>query len=172
MTAELIVLRLVHILGGIFWLGSGLFTSFFLAPTLAQAGPAAGPVMAGLQKRRLFTVLPIVALLTILSGLRLMWLTSAGFSPAYFASAPGRTYAASGGAAIVGFLLSVVVARPAAVRLGSLGGAIAAASDDAARAALTAELDRLRRRSARASVLAVALVVLAGAGMAIARYLR
>jgi len=172
MTTELLVLRLVHVLGGIFWVGSGLFTSLFLAPTLAQAGPAAGPVMAGLQKRRLFTVLPLVALLTILSGLRLMWLTSGGFSPAYFASAPGRTYAASGGAAILGFLLSVVVARPAALRLGSLGGTIAATSDDATRAVLTAELDRVRRRSARASVFAVALVVLAAAGMAIARYLR
>ena len=72
MSTELVVLRLVHILGGIFWLGSGLFTTFFLIPALGRAGPAAaGPVMGALQQRRLFTVLPVVALLTILSGVRL-----------------------------------------------------------------------------------------------------
>ena len=96
MTGELLVLRLVHIVGGMIWVGTGVFNSFFLMPTLAQAGPAAGQVIAGLQKRRLFTFLPVVALLTILSGVRLMQITSAGFSPAWFASTPGRTYAAAG----------------------------------------------------------------------------
>ena len=172
MTTELLVLRLVHILCGMFWIGSGVFTSVFLMPALAQVGPAAGPVMTGLQKRHLFTVLPIVAVLTILSGVRLMWLTSAGFSPAYLASAPGRTYAASGAAAILGFLLSLVVARPAALRAARLGGTLAATPDHAARAALTRDLGRLRRLSARASVAAVSLVVLSAAGMAVARYLR
>ena len=73
MTAELIFLRLVHILGATFWLGSGLFTTFFLVPALGQVGPAgAGPVMGALKQRGLFTVLPVMALLTILSGARLL----------------------------------------------------------------------------------------------------
>src|SRR5688572_115483 len=105
MNAELLVLRLVHIVGGIFWVGSGLFTSLFLLPALARSGPAAGAVMAGLQRRRLFTALPAVAVLTMLSGLRLMWIVSAGFSASWLASATGGTYAASGAAAIVAFVL-------------------------------------------------------------------
>src|SRR5688572_13718538 len=73
MLTELLVLRIIHILGGIFWLGSGLFTAFFLTPALGRVGPAAvGPVMSALQQRRLFTILPIVAVLTILSGVRLL----------------------------------------------------------------------------------------------------
>ena len=123
MTAEILVLRLVHILGGIFWVGSGLFTTFFLVPALASSGPSAGPVMTALQRRHLFTALPVSALLTILSGLRLMWIGSAGFAPAYFASASGGTLAASGAAAIVAFLLALLVARPAAVRAARLGAA-------------------------------------------------
>src|SRR5688500_17721761 len=101
--AELIVLRLVHILGAILWLGSGLFTTFFLLPAMTKAGPAvAGPVMAGLQQRRLPTILPIVALLTMLSGIRLMMIVSAG-SPQWFASPMGRTFSISGALAIVSF---------------------------------------------------------------------
>ena len=130
MTGELLVLRLVHILGGMIWVGTGIFNSFFLMPTLAQAGPAAGQVIAGLQKRRLFTFLPIVAVLTILSGVRLMQITSAGFSPAWFASTPGRTYAWSGVAAIVGFLIGVIIGRPAAMRTAKIAQAMSTASPD------------------------------------------
>ncbi len=168
---EIIVLRLIHVLGGIFWLGSGLFTSIFLVPALAASPAAAGQVMAGLQGRRLFMVLPIVALLTIASGLRLLWIASAGFSPAYFDSGPGRTFAWSGAAAIIGFLISVAVARPATVRAMKLSGSLGTASETD-RNAITTQLARLRRVASIAGMLAVLLVVLAGAGMAVARYVR
>jgi uncharacterized membrane protein len=171
MIAELLVLRLVHILGAIFWLGSGLFTSFFLVPALAQSGAAAGQVMAGLQQRRLFTVLPTVALLTILSGLRLMWITSGGFSRAYFASPVGHTYALSGMAAIISFFVGMLIARPAAVRAANLGRALSTSADSAAKVSLTAEIDQMRRRSTIAGTIAIALLVLSAAGMAVARYL-
>jgi len=101
-----------------------------------------------------------------------MQLTSAGFSPAWFASAPGRTYAWSGVAAIAGFLVGIVIARPAAMRAASLGATLAATTDPAARGPLAARLEGLRRTSSVASSLSVALVVLAAAGMAVARYLR
>ena len=171
MTGELLVLRLVHILGGMIWVGTGIFNSFFLMPTLAQAGPAAGQVIAGLQKRRLFTFLPVVAVLTILSGLRLMQITSSGFSPAWFASTPGRTYAWSGVAAIVGFLIGVLIGRPAAMRTVKVAQAMSTASQEE-RASLAATLERHRRTASIASSVSIALVVLAAAGMAVARYLR
>jgi uncharacterized membrane protein len=171
MLGELLVLRLVHILGGMIWVGSGIFTTFFLLPTLAQAGPAAGQVIAGLQRRRLFTVLPIVALLTILSGVRLMQITSAGFSAEWFNSGPGRTYAWSGLAAIVGFLVGVIISRPAAMRAARVGASMATATDAAERASLAATLERYRRTSSISSLVSVGLVVLAAAGMAIARHI-
>lgn len=170
MHAELLVLRLVHVLGGIFWVGSGLFTTLFLVPVLASSGATAGQVMAGLQQRRLFSVLPIVAFLTIASGLRLMWLTSAGFSAAYFAAPGGLTYALSGLSATVAFLLALLVVRPAAVRSGRLTASLAATADETGRAELTAELGSLRRRGAIASTVVAILLVLGAAGMAVARY--
>src|SRR5688572_21882948 len=93
MSSEILVLRIVHVLGAIFWLGSGLFTTFFLVPALVRLGPAAaGPVMGALQQGRLFTVLPVVALLTIASGARLLQIVSGGFSSAYFATPTGQTF--------------------------------------------------------------------------------
>jgi uncharacterized membrane protein len=171
MSPELLVLRLVHILGSMFWVGSGLFTTFFLVPALTTAGPAAAPVMGALQQRRLFTILPIVALATILSGVRLMWIASGGFGAAYFESPSGATYAVAAVASIVAFLLSLGVSRPMAVRSVQLAGELARAPEGEPRATLAAELARVRRRGAVATSIGVSLLVIAAAGMAVARYL-
>jgi uncharacterized membrane protein len=169
MQAELLLLRLIHILGGIFWVGSGLFTAIFLLPVLAKAGPSAAHVATGLQKRRLMLVLPITALLTMASGARLMAITSNGFSRDYFTLASGKMYAVSAIAAIVAFLLSVIVSRPAAARMAELSHM--AASGETDRQRLNAEIQRLQRRTAFSSTIAVVLLVLSAAGMAVARYL-
>ena len=171
MSAEILVLRLVHVLGGIFWVGSGLFSTFFLVPAIMAAGPAAGPVMGALQQRRLFTILPVVALLTVLSGLRLMWIASGGFQPAYFQTASGATYAFGAVASVLAFALSLMVARPMAVRGTQLAGEMAKAPEGPARAAIAAELARVRRRGAVATTTGVVMLVIAASGMAIARYL-
>jgi len=171
MNAELLVLRLVHILGGTFWVGSMIFTSFFLMPALRSSPAVAGQVMAGLQKRRLFTFLPIVALLTILSGIRLMWIVSVGFSDAYLSTPTGRTFSASAGAALVAFLLSLLVSRPWFVRVGRLSATLATATDEATRQRISGEMQSLTRRVAIANWIVAALLLFAAAGMAIARYM-
>jgi len=171
MIAELLVLRLVHILGGIFWVGSLIFTSFFLMPALRSSPAVAGQVMAGLQRRRLFTLLPIVALLTIVSGLRLLWIVSVGFSDAYFSTSTGRTFAASAIAATVAFLLSVLVSRPGFVRVGRLSATLAGTTDEGVRQRISAEMQRLSRRVSIANAIVATLLLLTAAGMAAARYM-
>ena len=171
MKAELLILRLVHILGGIFWVGSMMYTTFFLIPAIGSSPAVAGQVMAGLQKRRLFTILPIVALLTIASGVRLLSIASAGFSGAYFGTSTGRTFAASALAATVAFLLSLLVSRPGFVRVGRLSASLAAATDEGARHRIAAEMQQLSRRVAIANAIVVALLLFSAAGMATARYM-
>lgn len=171
MYAELLVLRLVHILSAILWLGSGLFTTFFLIPALAGSPAVAGQVMAGLQRRRFFAILPTVALLTILTGLRLLWIDSAGFAGSYFDTATGKTFANAGLLAIIAFLLSVFVSRPSALRAGAIAASLPATPAGPERERLQAELERLRRRATVAAMLGVGLGILAASGMAVARYL-
>lgn len=170
MASEIIILRLIHVLGGIIWVGSGVFTAVFLAPALRTSGTPPGPLFAALGQRRMFVVLPAVALLTILSGSRLLAIVSGGFTKAYMNSATGRTLAWSGVAAIVAFLLSLLIARPALVRGGQLAAA-AAKAPEADRARLSREAAILQRRGGMASTVAVTLLVVAATGMAIARYL-
>ena len=168
---EFIALRLIHILGGIFWVGSALFTTFFLVPALTTAGPAAGAVMGALQQRRLFTVLPLVALVTILSGARLLWIASGGFRPEYFESGSGATFTIAAAASLVAFVLSIAVSRPMALRTARLAGQLAQAPEGEPRIRLAAELAQVRRRGAVATLIAVAMLLIAAAGMAVARYL-
>ncbi len=161
MAAELLILRLVHILGGIYWVGAGLFSTFYLAPALKASGPAvAGAVMSHMQRRHMFTVMPVVAILTMLSGIRLMMIVSGGDGD-WFLHRAGHTYSVSGALAIIAFVLSLVVTRPAMVKAGKL----AQSGGDAATIA------SLQKRASLATMVAVVFLILAAAGMAIARYL-
>jgi uncharacterized membrane protein len=169
MQFELLLLRLIHIMGGTFWVGSGIFTTFILMPALGQNRELMVQVAGGLQRRKIFVILPTVALLTILSGLRLMVLTSAGAESVYFASRMGRTFAASGALAVISFLASVAIARPATVRMAKLSQS--AASDEISRQRIAEEIQKLQRRTMMSSLFAVVLLLLAAAGMAVARYL-
>lgn len=170
MFSELVILRLVHVLGGISWAGSAFFITVFLGPALAASGPNAGPVMAALKARRLLAFMPTVALITIGSGLRLMWILSAGFSLAYFTTPHGLAFGFAGATAIIGFFFAMLVLRPTQTRAQELGMALARAADEQ-RAAIARELDAARRRNAMASMVSLAMLLLGAGGMAVARYL-
>jgi uncharacterized membrane protein len=166
MQGEIIVLRLAHVLGGIFWVGTALFVAVFLMPALTGAGAAAGQVMAALQRRRLFLVLPTIATLTILSGVRLMQLTSDGFSSEYFNSPGGRVYAWGGVLAIAAFAFGLVVGRPIAMRLARLAASPGGGGEDA----MVAERARLQRLAAITGMVNIVLLLGAAVAMAVARY--
>ena len=171
MTAEIIVLRFVHVVGGIFWVGAILLNSLFIFPALMEAGPAAmGPVMAGLQRRKLMAILPVVAVLTILAGARLMSIAAAGSDGAYFQSRTGVTLVIGALAGIVSFLIGMFVGRPTGARMGQVGARMARATD-VERPALAAEIAMLQRRSNVASKTVTVLLLVAAGTMAVARYL-
>jgi hypothetical protein len=171
MMIEILILRLVHIVSGALWVGAAVFSGVFLSPVLARMGPAAGPVMAGLQARRMFVFLPVIALLTIISGLRLIWIMSGGFTPDYFRTAGGAGYASAGALAILTFVLGITVSRPLGERMGALAGEIARTTDEATKAALARELAALQRRMGAVGGVITVMLVASAAGMAVARYL-
>lgn len=171
MTAELIVLRTIHILGGVIWVGGMSIMAFFVMPVLAGMGPAAGPVMAGLNQKKFPVIMPIIALVTILSGLRLLMIDSANFAGGYFQSPVGRTFATAGGLAIVAFIFGVTLVRPAMMKAVALGQQMAGATDDAARTRIAAEMAETRKRGATGNTIVLVLLLLAALGMAVARYM-
>jgi uncharacterized membrane protein len=166
----IIVLRLIHILAGIFWVGTTLFLAFFLAPALGSAGPAAGPVMGGLQRRGMMTALPVSALLTLGSGIWLYQLVSGGSIAAFMRSSVGATLAGSGTLALLAFMLGMAVARPAALAAVRLNQELGTVTDDAERARRQEQLRALQRRNAVVTRVVSVMLIAAAAGMAVARY--
>jgi len=166
----LILLRVVHIGLGVFWAGAVFFTAFFLAPALADAGPDGAKVAAGLMRRRLFETLPIVAILTILSGLWLYWRASVGFQPAYMRSSVGMTYGIGAASAIIALALGFAIVRPAMAKAMQLTQSAASAAP-AERDAQLAAAQAARVRGAKATQVVTILIGIAVVAMAIGRYM-
>lgn len=169
-TTELIVLRLIHVLGGMAWVGFAAYNAFFLIPAFAEAGPAAGAVMGGLQKRKLFVILPILATLVIVSGLRLLMILSGNFSASFFATRMGLTFTVGGAIATLAFVFGLLHTRPTMEKVATLMAERAKAAPERA-AALEPEIARLRSSGARSSTAVTAAIILAAAMMSVARYL-
>ena len=152
----MVVLRLVHIGTGAMWVGMLSFITFYLTPALAEAGPAeAAKVMAALQRRRIMIVMPVLALLTIASGIWMMARLYGG--PANLVgSNMGIALNVGALAAIVAFLIGIIFMRPVMTR--------AMSATDPAEAA------KLRARGATLSRLVARLLMVALAAMAVARY--
>lgn len=166
-----VVLRFVHIVFGGVWVGFAVFTAFYLAPAIQDVGPDGGKVMGALQKRGLMTAMPILALLTLISGFWLFWRVSGGFQPEYMRTAGGSAFILGGTIALVGFLFGMIFVRPKMLRMAALMQEMPSITDDKVRHEKMSEALRLRNSGAVLSkVLAIVLVV-ALAMMAVARYL-
>jgi len=170
-TTITIVLRLIHILAGAFWVGAIIFMTVFLMPTLRAIGPAGGPVMQQLvQVRRLPIYMMGAPLLTVLSGVTLYWRDSNGIDSAWLHSGTGRMFGLGGLLAIVAVVLGMTIVSPSAKRMGALAAAIQGAGRPPSPEQV-AEVQQLQSRLSGFMAVVMVLVVLAAATMAIARYM-
>ena len=163
-------LRLVHILAGVFWVGTAVFTAAFLAPSIRAIGPAGGQVMQQLaQVRKLPRYLMTAMALTILSGFAMYWRASGGFTNTWAASGPGKTFGLGAVLALLAASIGFSIGMPAAKRLGEISGTVAKSGGPPS-PEQTAEMQRLQKRMATGTSLGSILLVLATAAMAVARY--
>lgn len=170
MSGFMVVLRIVHILCGVFWAGSLIFMATFLEPSVRAAGPDGAKVMQQIQRRRLLDIMPVIALLTILSGLALLERLSGGFSPEWLRSGMGMSLSLGGLSALVAFVIGVFVMRRAALRAAAAGQAALQLPEGTEREARLAEVQALRRRAAIAGRWVAALLGVAVTGMALSGY--
>jgi uncharacterized membrane protein len=166
----LLLLRLTHIALGAIWVGTMVFMVVFLTPALRDAGPAGAPIMGSLQRRGFMVVMPVLALLTIISGFLLVERIYGGMS-GLAASRMGQGLMTGAIAAILAFLLGVIVMRPAMTRAAALAARAGSASTEQERIALGAQVQRLRARSAVMGNVIFVLLLIALGAMAVARYL-
>jgi hypothetical protein len=166
----ILILRLVHIVFGVFWVGSVLFATVMLMPSIRAAGPSGMATMGELVRRRMSLIMMGAAILTIGAGIWLMIILSGGAPGVWMRSGTGRAIGMGGGLAILALILGMAINAPTARRMGVIGAAVAKRGGPPTPGE-AAELERLESRMGIASVL-IALMLLAATGaMAVARYL-
>lgn len=170
MNTSALVLRLVHTVCGVYWAGTLFFVATLLQPSVADAGPEGGKVMQALMRRRYLDIMPIVAVLTMLSGLELLRRISGGFGAAWFGTGPGVTLTVGAAAAIVAFTIGMTILRPSAKRVGPLAQKAQHLPEGPERQALLAEVKGLRRRMAIGGRWVAVFLFIAVIGMAAFRY--
>ena len=171
MSALLTVLRLIHILCGVYWAGTVFFFVTFLEPTIQSLGPDGGKVMLKMIERGYMKLMPIIAILTVLSGVWMLWILSNGFSSSYMGSPIGMSLSTGGLFAIVAIVVGITVMRPAGERIFAIAKQLPEARDESAKQALMAEMGKLRARNGLVGRIVFTLLVGAVALMAVARYI-
>ena len=167
---DFVVLRLIHILGGAFWLGAAVTMFLFLQPT-AQATAAEGQrfMLHLLRDRRFSEVVLAAALLTGVAGAILFWRDTNGLRLASITQPQTLGFTIGGLAGGIALLLFLFVGYPAGRRMIAIGGKLEAErrppSEDEQRI-LAAAQSVLNRVGATVLVL----LVIAAAAMATARY--
>ncbi len=170
MNIGVIVLRIVHIFAGVFWVGGGIFMVAYLGPTAKATELAGQKFMQYLMVQRRFSLsMGVASLLTVLAGATLYWGDSGGFQWAWITSPTGLGFTLGASMGLVSFFIGIFMIKPITERLAVLGQQIAAAGRPPS-AEQVAELNRLQARMEMIERGDFILLTIALLAMATARY--
>ncbi len=170
MDLYMVVLRVIHILAGIFWVGTLLFMLGFIVPAVRATGPGGGPFMLSLLQRTRFRLaLPVAGLLTTAAGVLLYYRASDHFNSDWMSSTGGVVLSIGALAGISAFLIGMIVVRPITERLGRLLSDMSGQQGPPSEGQ-SAEMRRLQERNGRFSLYVAVLMIVSVVGMAAARY--
>lgn len=163
-----LILRLVHIIGGVFWVGGALAMNFFISPTLGATGDA-GRQFAGhlMGKTRFSMFMTGSAILSVIAGFILYGIDSSWFTSAWQSSGPGIGFGIGAVFALIGLVTGMMNGRNNGI-LGRLGAQIQGKPT----AEQAAQLGTIRKQQAWVVPVNTWSLLLAVVFMAIARYLR
>lgn len=90
MDTLMIVLRVIHIFGGVYWVGASFFMAFLLSPAIKAAGSHGTRTLARLLDATYYaTAFPVAAISTTLAGMILYYKISDGFNLDWMESTGG-----------------------------------------------------------------------------------
>lgn len=138
-------LLFLHVFFGVLWAGGAIALGLFVVPSVLEAGPGGGMVMAGVVKRRFPMLMTGSALVVVLTGLRLYTMR---FEGAWLGTPEGIVLSLGGLFGLGAFFIGMLVQKPTVERLGALATKLAAAGAPPS-PEQAAELEALRRRLAR-----------------------
>ena len=163
-------LRAAHILLAALWLGAAFLLSIFVLPAARDVGSAGGQFMATLQRRKLHAFMAGTAVLTVLSGIWLYWMFTAGLQTEIMFSGGGLAFGIGGLCGLLAMILGGAIMGRGTARMVALGER-AVLLADAERAAHMQEMEALRRRLSLAGKFILLLMIAALLLMAVGHYL-
>lgn len=115
---DFVVLRLIHVVGGAFWLGAAATLFVFLQPTALATAPEGQRFMLHLLRNRHFSEVVLVdALLTGAAGAILFWRNTNGFELELMTQPQFLGFTVGAVAGAIALLFFVVVGYPAGRRM-------------------------------------------------------
>lgn len=163
-------LRAAHILLAALWLGAAFLLSMFVMPALRDVGPAGGQLMVTLEKRKLHAFMALTAVLTVLTGIWLYWVFTAGLQAQVMFSPGGLAFGIGGLCGLLAMILGGAIMGRGMARMTAIGAQMASASE-AERASHMQEMAALRGRLSLASKFILLLMIVALLLMAVGHYL-
>jgi uncharacterized membrane protein len=161
------LLRIVHIVGGVFWVGGTLIMTFFIAPTIGATGEAGQRFVGHLMGDLKFSNrMSAAAGLTILAGLWLYWIDSEGFTSQWMNSGAGTGFGIGAAFALVGFIFGILLGRTTQA-MAQLGAQMQGKPSPGQ----IEQIQSLQKKQATYSRISAASLIIAVIFMAIARYL-
>jgi len=167
MDVYVVVLRLIHIVSGVFWAGAAFFNVLLLEPAINDSGAEGQKTMGALMRLGMVMVLTVAGVLTILSGLALYGRDSGGFQVSWIASPQGIVFTIGALAGIIGGALGGSMVGGSGRRLGELGAAVAQ-SGGKPTGEQAAQMTALKNRMHLGGQLNAGLLLIAVMAMAIA----
>src|SRR5215510_14893733 len=171
MTYTFLGVLILHALCGALWVGAAVLAALFLTPAARDLGPDGMKMMLALRKRGFIASMPVIAVLTVLSGIRLYWRFTAGFSQEVTRSHTGMAYGLGGASGLLAAIIGGAVLSRAIAQAMKLGAEAASLPEGPDRAQRLAKATALRQRAATAGQVVMVLVIIAISLMVIARYL-
>jgi uncharacterized membrane protein len=168
MTYLIWLLRIIHIVGGVIWVGGTLIMTFFIGPTVSATDEAGQRFVRHLMNNLKFSNRMAAASgSTVLAGLILYWIDSQGFTSPWMTSGAGRGFGIGAAFALIGFVYGLLIGRTTKA-MAQLGAQIQGNPSSAQ----LAQLQTIRKQQATYSTIATVTLLLAVIFMAIARYLQ
>lgn len=166
----LIVLRILHIVGGTCWVGGAIIYHLFLEPTAKANAPESRQFMQYFIVRRRYPVyMTVSSLATNISGALLFWRSSGGLTSNWITSGPGLVFSLGSVVAIVAFGMGMFILNPTAKRMMGLGQAIQTAGGPPLPEQMS-QLHQLENKMSQVGWTEFALMLLSLTAMTVARY--
>jgi uncharacterized membrane protein len=163
----MIVLRIIHILCGVIWVGGGFFNFLFLQPAIRATGADGQKVVRHLlQKTRMTATTYTTSTLTAISGVIIYWILS-DFQLSFMSSGYGLVLTIASMLGLIVWLVVIFPLRNIFTKMAAMGQQIQAQGGQPT-PDQTAQMQAFGARLAKLGRMNLILVTMAVAGMAMA----